>query len=416
MENKTVFVFMDQGTAPVALVGQLFIDHAKGKESYSFEYDETWLSRTERFAIDPELPLFRGRQYPDSQKLYGVFQDSSPDRWGKTLMQRKEGIIARKEGRKPGKLSDSDYLFGVCDEARMGAIRLSLGMDEPFLSSGDEMAIPPIATLRHLEAASRAFENDESHLEEKWVKQLLAPGSSLGGARPKAAVRDTDGTLWLAKFPSRHDDTDVEAWEKTALDLAVQCGLTVPKTKLQKFSDLGSTLLIERFDRIGEKRIPFASAMTFLRKSDGDDASYLDLVNTLMENSSSLAADLEELWKRVVFNILISNTDDHLRNHGFLHDEKGWRLSPLYDVNPTPYGDSLALAISFDDAWMSIDTALETAPLYRLKTKLAKDTASDMANIVKNNWRTIARQNGLSRAAIEAMRPAFALADGNKCK
>lgn len=413
MDNKTIFVFMDRGTMPTALVGKLFVDSGKGKESYSFEYDESWLSNPERFAIDPELPLFRGRQYSASQKLFGVFQDASPDRWGRTLLQRKEGILARKEGRKAKKLSDSDYLLGVCDEARMGALRLSLGIDEPFLSSGDEMDIPPITTLRRLEAASRAFENDESHLEEKWLNQLLAPGSSLGGARPKATVRNTDGTLWLAKFPSRHDSTDVEAWEKTVLDLAVQCGLTVPKTTLQKFSDLGSTLLIERFDRIGEKRIPFASAMTFLRKSDGDDASYLDLVNTLMENSAALAADLEELWKRVVFNILISNTDDHLRNHGFLHDEKGWRLSPLYDVNPAPYGDSLALAISFDDAWMSIDTALETAPLYRLKTKLAKDTASDMENIVKKSWQIIARQNGLSRAAIEAMRPAFALAGKN---
>lgn len=414
MDNKTIFVFMDKGITPAALVGKLFVDSGKGKESYSFEYDESWLSSCERFAIDPGLPLFRGRQYPANQKLFGVFQDASPDRWGRTLLQRKEGILARKEGRKAKKLLDSDYLLGVCDESRMGAMRLSLGINEPFLASGDEMDIPPITTLRHLEAASRAFENDESHLEEKWLNQLLAPGSSLGGARPKATVCNTDGTLWLAKFPSRHDDTDVEAWEKTALDLAEQCGLIVPNTKLQKFSDLGSTLLIKRFDRIGTWRIPFASAMTFLQKSDGDDASYLDLVNTLMENSSSLAADLEELWKRVVFNIMISNTDDHLRNHGFLHDEKGWRLSPLYDVNPTPYGDSLALAISFDDAWMSIDTALETAPLYRLKSKFAKDTASDMANIVKNNWRTIARQNGLSRAAIEAMRPAFASADGNR--
>lgn len=175
MENKTVFVFMDQGTAPAVLVGRLFIDHAKGKENYSFEYDENWLSLPERFAIDPELPLYRGRQYPGNPQIYGIFQDASPNRWGKTLMQRKEGILARKEGRKPRKLSDSDYLLGVCDEARMGAIRLSFGIDEPFLSFGEEMSIPPIATLRHLEAASRAFENDESHLEEKWVTQLLAP-------------------------------------------------------------------------------------------------------------------------------------------------------------------------------------------------------------------------------------------------
>ena len=411
MDNKTIFVFMDRGTMPTALVGKLFVDSGKGKESYSFEYDESWLSDPERFAIDPELPLFRGRQYSASQKLFGVFQDASPDRWGRTLLQRKEGILARNEGRKAKKLSDSDYLLGVCDEARMGALRLSLGMNAPFLSSGDEMDIPPITTLRRLEAASRAFENDESHLEEKWLNQLLAPGSSLGGARPKATVRNTDGTLWLAKFPSRHDNTDVEAWEKTALDLAKQCGLNVPQTKLQKFSDLGSTLLIKRFDRTETERIPFASAMTFLQKTDGDDAAYLDLVNILTENSAALAADLEELWKRVVFNILISNTDDHLRNHGFLHIQSGWRLSPLYDVNPSPYGDSLSLAIAFDDHLMSIETALETASLYRLKVTAAKRIAADMAAVVRSNWQPFARQNGLSRAAVEAMRPAFALAN-----
>ncbi len=414
MDNKTIFVFMDKGTEPAALVGRLFVDYGKGKESYSFEYDESWLSGSERFAIDPGLPLFRGRQYSANQNIFGVFQDASPDRWGRTLLQRKEGILARKEGRKAKKLLESDYLLGVCDESRMGAIRLSLGINEPFLSFGDEMTIPPIATLRRLEAASRAFENDESHLEEKWLNQLLAPGSSLGGARPKATVRNTDGTLWLAKFPSRHDDTDIEAWEKTALDLAKQCGLNVPQTKLQKFSDLGSTLLIERFDRIGTERIPFASAMTFLQKSDGDDAGYLDLVNILAENSAALAADLEELWKRVVFNILISNTDDHLRNHGFLHTRSGWRLSPLYDVNPSPYGDSLSLTISFDDHLMSMENALGTASMYRLKSSAAKRIAADMAAIVRDNWETFAKQNALSRTAIEAMRPAFALADGNK--
>ncbi|MBQ9365386.1 MAG: type II toxin-antitoxin system HipA family toxin [Schwartzia sp.] len=410
MENKTVYVFMEQDAIP-ALVGKLFIDYGKGKETYSFEYTEDWLSLPERFAIDPALPLFRGRQYPKSQNLFGVFQDASPDRWGKTLLQRQENILARKNGRKPKKLLPSDYLLGVCDEARMGALRFSLGPNEPFLSYGNKLSIPPFMNLRNLEAASRAFENDENHFEEKWIAQLLAPGSSLGGARPKATVRDTGGTLWLAKFPSRHDDTDVEAWEKTALDLAKMCDLAVPQTSLQKFSKFGSTLLVERFDRIKTERIHFSSAMTFLQKSDGDDASYLDIVNILLENSANPNTDLEELWKRAVFNILISNSDDHLRNHGFLHTKTGWRLSPLYDLNPTPYGDSLSLALSFDDATMSIDTAIETAPFYRLTVSSAKRIAAAMANIVKTNWPKTAMQNNLSRAAIEAMRPAFSLAE-----
>ena len=411
MESKTVFTFMDNGALPPILVGKLFIDYGKAKETYSFEYDESWLSSPKHFAIDPALPLFRGRQYPVDQKLFGCFQDASPDRWGRTLLQRKERILAVQSKKKPRKLLDSDFLLGVCDESRMGAVRLSLGINEPFLSPGDEMSIPPFMALRKLEAASRAFENDESHLEEKWVRQLLYPVSSLGGARPKATVRDSEGALWLAKFPSRHDDTDVEAWEKTALDLAGMCNLNVPQTRLQKFSDLGSTLLVKRFDRMGAKRLPFASAMTFLQKSDGEDASYLDLASILAENSSAPRTDLEELWKRIVFNILVSNSDDHLRNHGFLHDQTGWRLSPLYDVNPTPYGDSLSLSISFDDALMSIDLAMETISLYRLKKNAAKRTVSDMTKIIRDNWQNLAKQNGLSHAAIEAMRPAFSLAD-----
>ena len=186
----------------------------------------------------------------------------------------------------------------------------------------------------------------------------------------------------------------------------------MPQTSLQKFSDLGSTLLVKRFDRIGGKRLPFASAMTLLQKSDGEDASYLDLASILSENSSAPRTDLEELWKRIVFNILISNSDDHLRNHGFLHDKTGWRLSPLYDVNPSPYGDSLALSISFDDPLMSVDLAMETISFYRLTKNTAQRIVSDMTKIIRGNWRDLAKQNGLSHAAIEAMRPAFSIADG----
>ena len=216
--------------------------------------------------LDPDLALYKGRQYPINKNTFGIFADSSPDRWGRVLMQRREKFLADKEGRKPRKLLDSDYLLGVYDETRMGAIRFRLDDDGPFLSDDKEAAAPPWATLRSLEEASRQFEKDENTLEEKWLRQLIRPGSSLGGARPKATVQAVDGSLWIAKFPSKHDDNNTGAWEKVTHDLARMCGLDVPESRLETFSKLGSTFLVKRFDRDGERRIHFASAMTMLGK------------------------------------------------------------------------------------------------------------------------------------------------------
>ncbi len=411
--QQIIYVYENfSGEAP-QLIGTLYVDHVRGRENYSFQYDQDWI-RSSRFAfrLDPDLELFTGRQFPIGEKdIFGIFADSSPDRWGRVLMNRRERILANQEDRKPRKLLDSDYLLGVYDETRMGAIRFKLDKDGPFLSDDDKTPTPPWANLRTLEEAARRFERDESGLEEKWLNQLMKPGSSLGGARPKATVQDPQGQLWIAKFPSKHDDVNVGAWEKVVHDLAKLCGLDVPESKLMEFSKYGSTFLVKRFDREGSRRIHFASAMTMLGKTDGasaaDGTSYLELVSFLKANGANPKQDLIELWKRIVFNMAVSNTDDHLRNHGFILTKNGWRLSPLYDVNPVPEGSELALCVNEDDPTISIDLAIETAPYYGISQKDARQVAEEIVKTVGANWEHLATQYGLSRGAIENMRPAF---------
>ena len=305
-------------------------------------------------------------------------------------------------------------LMGVYDETRMGAIRFKLDKDGPFLSDDSKTPTPPWTSLRTLEEASRQFENDESGLEQKWINQLIKPGSSLGGARPKATVLDTSGNLWIAKFPSKHDDVNVGAWEKVTHDLARLCGLDVPESMLIDFSKYGSTFLVRRFDRNGAARIHFASAMTMLGKTDGasaaDGSSYLELVSFIKANGAAPKRDLTELWKRIVFNMAVSNTDDHMRNHGFILKADGWHLSPLYDVNPVPEGDELSLCVNEDDATISLDLALEIAPYCEISTKDATAMAADVLKTVRDNWNRLAAECGLSRSAQEYMRPAFSLA------
>lgn len=270
-----IYVYKDWDTSTPQKIGTLFVDGGKGREVISFEYDDVWLENVDISLIfDPDLMLYKGRQYvPLEKTMFGIFADSCPDRWGRLLMKRREAIIAKKEKRKPRRLTDVDFLLGVYDETRMGGLRFSTSEDGPFLSNDKELATPPWTTLRKLEAASLAFEKNDDGMEEKWLKQLLAPGSSLGGARPKASVSAPDGSLWIAKFPSKHDDMNVGAWEMVVHDLAIMCGLNVPEAKLENFSKTGSTFLIKRFDRDGKKRIHFASAMTLLGKNDGANAS-----------------------------------------------------------------------------------------------------------------------------------------------
>ena len=410
--NKTILVYDDFSGAVPVLIGRLYVDVIKGGESYSFAYDDKWLANTKlSLSLDPDLPAYAGRQFPNGRAIFGVFADASPDRWGRLLMNKRERNLADKEERKPRKLYDSDFLLGVYDEARMGGLRFKLEETGEFLSNDKETATPPWATLRTLEEASRQFENDERALNEKWLNQLIRPGSSLGGARPKATVVDTQGQLWIAKFPSKNDDNNTGAWEKVVHDLARMCGLNVPESKLETFSKLGSTFLVKRFDRDRDKRIHFALAMTLLGKTDGasaaDGSSYLDLVSIITSSGANPTEDLIELWKRIVFSMAISNTDDHLRNHAFVLKKSGWALSPLYDVNPVPYGDELSLNVNEADNRISIPLAIETAYRFNIAEKNAKEMADAITTIVGTNWEKLATEYGIPRGKIEDMRPAF---------
>ncbi|NCB41165.1 MAG: type II toxin-antitoxin system HipA family toxin [Clostridia bacterium] len=411
--EKTIFVYENWRSENPSLIGNLRTSLIRGQETFSFEYADAWLNSFESaHSLDPDLSLYKGWQYtPLDKSLFGLFADSCPDRWGRNLMKRKEAINARKDDRKPRKLTESDFLIGVYDESRMGALRFSLEEGGAFLSNEKSFAIPPWTNLRTLENASIAFENDDSGLGENWLNELLAPGSSLGGARPKASVQAVDDSLWIAKFPSKHDEYNSGAWEKVVHDLARLCSLNVPESKLETFSKIGSTFLVKRFDRDGKRRIHYASAMTLLGKTDGacsaDGTSYLDLAAYIRANGAEPKQDLIELWKRIVFNMAVSNTDDHLRNHGFILTSTGWRLSPLFDVNPVPSGDRLSLNINEFDNSIELSLALEVAKYFGITKAEASNYSAAICETVKKNWSKIAESYGISRGAVEYMRPAF---------
>ncbi|HEY6161189.1 MAG TPA: type II toxin-antitoxin system HipA family toxin, partial [Bacteroidia bacterium] len=340
--HKKIFVYAHwRDLADAALMGCLYSTLSKGKEIFLFEYDEAWLRSGFSQTIDPDLQLYSGPQYVrDDKRNFGIFLDSCPDRWGRVLMQRREALLAKKGSRKPKNLLESDYLLGVFDGHRMGALRFKLEEKGEFLNDNKEMASPPWVSLRELEHASLKFEEDNIDDPEysKWINMLIAPGTSLGGARPKSGVLDPEGNLWIAKFPSKNDDKDVGGWEMVVNELAKLSGLNIAEGRAQKFNSKYHTFLTKRFDRTGKgERIHFASAMTLTGHTDGDDheggASYLQLAEFLIRNGARVNENLEELWKRIVFNICVKNTDDHLRNHGFLFTDKGWILSPAYDIN-----------------------------------------------------------------------------------
>ena len=409
-EHKDIYVYDNFSSDKSELLGHLYIDVIRGSENSSFEYSDEWLkTHMKSHTLDPELGFFPGRQYSTEKNLFGVFSDASPDRWGRLLMERKERIQASQEGRKPRKLHLGDYLLGVYDETRMGGLRFKTSPEGEYLSNDEDMSVPPWTSLRSLEEASREFEKDENTLTTKWLDQLIKPGSSLGGARPKATVIDNNGNLWIAKFPSKNDDQDIGTWEKIAQDLAELCDLDVKETKLEKFSKLGSTFLIKRFDREGSKRVHFASSMTLLNKTDGasasDGTSYLDIAAIIRAYGADPKKDLVELWKRIVFSMTITNTDDHLRNHAFIYTSKGWKLSPIYDVNPVPYGDELALNVNRYDNTISL--ALEVASEFGLSNSNAEKEIETITLAVKSNWEKLAKKYDLSRNQIEYMRPAF---------
>ncbi|RLA59991.1 MAG: type II toxin-antitoxin system HipA family toxin [Epsilonproteobacteria bacterium] len=412
-ERKYIYVYGDwKELEGPKHMGNLAVDFVRGKEIFSFTYDKNWLAKGQGLQLDPELQLFGGDQYPSEEKEnFGVFLDSCPDRWGRVLMKRREAILAKDEKRDERKLYESDYLLGVFDGNRMGAIRYKLDPDSEFLNNNKEFASPPWIKLRELEEASlkleeEGIENTKDYL--KWINLLISPGSSLGGARPKASILDGNENLWIAKFPSRNDDYNIGAWEFVAFKIAQEAGIDISQCKAERFNSKHHTFLTKRFDRDGEnKRSHFASAMTCLGKMDGStDVSYLELATFITINGSNITSDLQELWRRIVLSICVSNIDDHLRNHGFILTDKGWRLSPAFDINPVRDGEGLKLNITETDNSQTLETAMSVIAHFRLSESKALKIVQEVKNAVFK-WSMHAKALGIPSAEQERMFRAF---------
>ena len=394
------------------LIGKLYFASLRGKAVYSFEYDNEWI-RT-GISIDPELPLFSGLHYASSNDNFGIFKDSSPDRWGQLLMKRREILLSKIQKIEPRTLLGIDFLLGVHDSHRMGGLRFKESAEGGFLSNDQRLAAPPWSSLRDLEYAVEQYEKNADELDEaalKWINQLIAPGSSLGGARPKADVVDTNGKQWIAKFPSKNDDSDIGLWEMIIHELAIQAKITVPNAFIKKLASPYHTYLSQRFDRTEDnKRMHYASAMTLLQRVDGDDAdsgvSYLDLVSFIKSECADVTKNLEELFRRVLFSVCVSNTDDHLRNHGFIYMESGWILSPAFDINANETGTGLKLNIDEEDNSLEINLVLNTAPYYLLSDRRAAEIKAEVMTAV-SNWRKVAAKYKVSPSEIERKARAF---------
>jgi serine/threonine-protein kinase HipA len=410
MSTET-FVFADwEDFSEPMLVGVLRSTLIKNKEHFSFSYDKAWLQSEFAQKIDPDLNLYSGEQHQVDAKNFRAFLDSCPDRWGRLLMKRREAIVARQEERRAKVLNEIDYLLGVHDLPRLGALRFKRTLEGDFQGNDEKLAAPPMSSLKELEHAAEKVEEggdttDPEYL--KWLYMLMSPGSSLGGARPKASVVDENGQLWIAKFPSSHDDYDIAAWEFVTYKLAVIAGIDMAECRIDKFNSHHHTFLTKRFDRTPESRRHFTSAMTQLGYYDGEyDASYLELAEFLTNNGANAKADLEQLWRRIVFNIAVSNIDDHLRNHGFIYQNGGWLLSPAYDINPVTPADGLHLNISDIDNSLNYDLALEVIDFFQLDQAEAEQIKTEVLESV-SQWRDVATRVGISRSEQQQMEQAF---------
>lgn len=412
-----IFVYIDAYNLveKPLLIGVLSATQVRGKEIFSFSADEKWSSNTSLSYLDADLQPYRGKQYVAQNKNnFGLFLDSCPDRWGRVLMQRRERLRAKETNDDVKKLQESDYLLGVYDGNRMGALRFKTSIDGPFLDDNETLATPPITSLRALEQASWEYEKEDSEDAKgyrQWLKMLCFPGSSLGGARPKANVLDGKGNLWIAKFPSKHDNFDVGAWEFLVTSMARDFGLCVPQIEAKIFSSRYHTFMTKRFDRVGQNRLHFASARTLLGYVDGNDAnddiSYLELSDFLQRfGGIRQQEDLYELWKRVLFNVAVSNCDDHLRNHGFILTPKGWTLSPVYDLTPSPNGRGLKLNIDEADNALSVDLVLSTASFYGIDDKEAKKQVDFLKSII-DTWKERANRMNVSKQEQSMMENSF---------
>ncbi len=392
-------------------VGILSAHFAKGKKAFSFEYNKDWLNKGLYKELDPDITFYSGPQYPTDKENFGVFLDSMPDTWGKTLMKRREAQDARMRGETARTLYEIDYLLGVYDESRMGALRFKTEVDGPFLDNDDQNPTPPWSSLGDLQKAVEQLENDTQNEEtRKWLAILIAPGSSLGGARPKANILGKDKSLWIAKFPSKTDTVDKAAWEFLAYKLAIACGIEMAESKIEKIAGNYHTFLTKRFDRENGGRVHFASAMTMTGNNEemlkSQTASYLDIVDVIENYGTNVEANLHQLWRRIVFNIAISNTDDHLRNHGFILNQKGWELSPAYDLNPSIEKEGLALNIDMDDNALDYELAKSVGEFFRLSEDEMDSIINEIVAVVKD-WRTVAKGIGIKNSEIELMAQAF---------
>jgi serine/threonine-protein kinase HipA len=421
--NAFIAVYADwEGLDGPYIVGRLHARRSGGGELFEFEYDRTALNNPALSSVqlDPRIGLFDGHQYPQQgRESFGMFADSSPDRWGRMLMKRRlEREIRAGATATNTRLFESDYLLGVHDSYRVGALRFRAEDSGPFLDNREGMAAPPLIQLRELEAASTALERDTDNTAvdgDQWLRMLIAPGGSLGGARPKASVVDKQGHLWIAKFPSVRDDYNVGAWELIVNTLAKAGGLRVAQGEASRYASEHHCFRVKRFDRTDTgRRLHFASAMTLTGHVDGEDAttgvSYLELARVLINQGAQTNEDLRELWSRIVFNMLVSNTDDHLRNHGFLLvPGKGWRLSDAYDINPNPDGQGLKLNVSEADNALDLDLARSVAAYFRVQRNDAEEIIQRLRNVV-GQWPKLATSLKISAREQERLAPAFRLA------
>ena len=406
---KKLYVYADfNWLKEIELIGELGYESLRGSDSYSFTFNDEWLKKYGDLFLSDDLNNYPGQQYTQPGKdIFGCFSDALPDRWGRTLLLRCEQISAAEENRPVQRLSSFDFLTGIDDFSRMGGFRFKEDKNGEFINVSESLKIPPLTDLRELITASTEIEKSEEENilpERKWIAQLVKPGSSLGGARPKASVVDTDKTLYIAKFPSRKDDYDAGLWEHFSHQLAMKAGSNAATTKVLSNGEKYHTLLSRRFDRTQEgKRIHFASAMTLLGLNDGDNAAtghgYLDIVDFIIQNCTNVEDNLQELYRRVAFNICIGNSDDHFRNHGFLLTAKGWTLSPAYDMNPT-LNEYQSLLISSATNKADLRFLLGACEDYMLNLKIAEKIISEMVEVVKN-WRGLAIRFGISKREMD---------------
>lgn len=411
-KKRDIYVYADWKNLDGPLqIGILSAHFAKAKKAFSFEYNKEWLEKGLYQLLDPDIGFYSGPQYPTDKENFGIFLDSMPDTWGKTLMKRREAQDARYRGEKAKTLYEIDYLLGVYDESRMGALRFKTNPEGPFLDNDDKNPTPPWSSLGDLQEAVNHLENDtESDTIRQWIAVLIAPGSSLGGARPKANILAKNKDLWIAKFPSKTDTIDKAAWEYLTYKLATACGIEMAESKIERISGAYHTFLTKRFDREDGNRIHFASAMTITGNTKETlktiTPCYLDIVDVIENYGTNVDKNLRQLWRRIVFNIAVSNTDDHLRNHGLILNKKGWELSPAYDLNPSIEKDGLALNIDMDDNALNFELAKSVGEFFRLSETEMETIIEEVLTVVRD-WKSFAKQIGILNKEQLVMESAF---------